>query len=590
MLDPSTLAFLGQFGSFGTGPASSRTPTTSRSTRRGRLYVADNLNNRVDVFDAARLRASLGAFGRGGYAAVPGQLAIVRSVGALADDPRGGVLVADTANNRAAGVRRGRQRHRRLGHPGRGTGYVTRPRGVAFAPRRRDRGGRHVRPSRRALRGRTAPTPASTGGSAASTGFAAPDDGPGEFQLPRGVAYDAAGDLWVADTANDRVLELAPDGTVLRTVGGLSAPARGRRPAMRRRDRRHGPRHRAQVDGTTWSGLSHPDAVACDGTTVYAADDAGVRDLTHGVDVLPGTWDHPTGLAAGGGVLYVAEARRVRAREHGATTTLVAGEGTGAGEVVGAAGLALSPDGRSLLVADAGNNRVLRFDEPGVAVPHPPQLTVSVDAITRGRVTSDPPGIELRDRLPPALRRRTRGDPHGDRGAGSVFAGWTGACTGASAVCTVALGGDAAVGASFAPAPPAPAPAAPAPPPPPRLAPVALRGLRIVPRTLRRRARATLRLSRPATLTVAVEAGRPGRRRGSQCVAPRRPLHQRCTRYVAVRGSRTLRAHAGAYAFTLTRRFAGRTLRPGRYRLAVVARDAAGNRVGPLTARFTVAR
>jgi hypothetical protein len=155
-------------------------------------------------------------------------------------------------------------------------------------------------------------------------------------------------------------------------------------------------------------------------------------------------------------------------------------------------------------------------------------------------------------------------------------------------VCTVALGGDAAVGASFAPAPVAPA--APAPPPPPRLAPVALRGLRIAPHTLRRRARATLRLSLPATLTVSVEAGRPGRRRGSQCVAPRRSLHQRCTRYVALRGSRTLRAHAGAYAFRLTRRFAGRTLRPGRYRLAVVARDAAGNRVGPLTARFTVAR
>jgi hypothetical protein len=374
---------------------------------------------------------------------------------------------------------------------------------------------------------------------------------------------------------------------VLRTVGGLSAPGAVTAGAcgVVIADTGHGILR--QVDGTTWSGLSHPDAVACDGTTVYAADDAGVRDLTHGVDVLPGTWDHPTGLAAGGGVLYVAEARRV-VRVDGATTTLVAGEGTGAGEVVGAAGLALSPDGRSLLVADAGNNRVLRFDEPGVAVPHPPQLTVSVDAITRGRVTSDPPGIECAtDCLQHfgagrAVTLTATAEP------GSVFAGWTGACTGASAVCTVALGGDAAVGASFAPAPVAPA--APAPPPPPRLAPVALRGLRIAPHTLRSRARATLRLSLPATLTVSVEAGRPGRRRGSQCVAPRRSLHQRCTRYVALRGSRTLRAHAGAYAFRLTRRFAGRTLRPGRYRLAVVARDAAGNRVGPLTARFTVAR
>jgi hypothetical protein len=118
---------------------------------------------------------------------------------------------------------------------------------------------------------------------------------------------------------------------------------------------------------------------------------------------------------------------------------------------------------------------------------------------------------------------------------------------------------------------------------------VRLTRLRVAPSTLRRHSRVTLRLSLPATLTVTVQSARDGRRRGSQCVAPRRSLHQRCTRYVTLRGARTLRAGAGAYAFTLTRRFAGRTLGPGRYRLAIVARDAAGNRVGPVTARFTVA-
>jgi hypothetical protein len=107
---------------------------------------------------------------------------------------------------------------------------------------------------------------------------------------------------------------------------------------------------------------------------------------------------------------------------------------------------------------------------------------------------------------------------------------------------------------------------------------------------VRARARVTLRLSLPATLTVTVQAARDGRRSGSKCVAPRRGLQRRCTRYVALHGARTVRARAGTFAFTLTRRFAGRTLRPGRYRLAITALDAAGNRVGPLTATFTVAR
>lgn len=97
-------------------------------------------------------------------------------------------------------------------------------------------------------------------------------------------------------------------------------------------------------------------------------------------------------------------------------------------------------------------------------------------------------------------------------------------------------------------------------------------------------------LTRAATLTVTVQGGRDGRRSGSRCVAPRRSLHRRCTRFVTLSGHRTLRAGAGDFAFTLTRRFAGRTLRPGRYRVAIVARDASGNRIGPFVAGFTVAR
>jgi hypothetical protein len=158
------------------------------------------------------------------------------------------------------------------------------------------------------------------------------------------------------------------------------------------------------------------------------------------------------------------------------------------------------------------------------------------------------------------------------------------------------------VNASFVPTPPAPAPtpkpaAKPAPKPTP---PVSITQVRLSTHTLRlargkrraTKAQLSLRLSRAATLTVTVEAGREGRRRGSACVVPThaRRKRARCTRYVALSGHQTVQGKTGSVKLTLATRFAGRTLKAGSYRLSVIARDSAGNRVGPVTAAFAVKR
>jgi hypothetical protein len=200
--------------------------------------------------------------------------------------------------------------------------------------------------------------------------------------------------------------------------------------------------------------------------------------------------------------------------------------------------------------------------------------------------------------------------------AGAVFAGWTGACAGAGTApaCTIAIGSDLSVGASFAdaPAPPVVTPPAPRPPatPPAQPAPrVTLTHLKIVPSTLHRarkadkrrgvkarratRAKVSLELSRGATLTVTVATGRKGVRRGSQCVAPPRKASAKdrpCTRYVTRPGQRTVKLAAGAHSFTLTPLFADHTLAAGSYRLALVALDTSANRVGPVSKPFRVVR
>src|SRR5207244_1366631 len=44
--------------------------------------------------------------------------------------------------------------------------------------------------------------------------------GPGQFNEPCGVAVDAQGEIWVADTWNMRIVHLANDGRFLGSIGG----------------------------------------------------------------------------------------------------------------------------------------------------------------------------------------------------------------------------------------------------------------------------------------------------------------------------------------------------------------------------------
>jgi hypothetical protein len=296
-------------------------------------------------------------------------------------------------------------------------------------------------------------------------------------------------------------------------------------------------------------------------------------------------------------------------RSAGAWDT-VATEGPGAEQVIDPGALDVSADGGTVLVADTGNDRVVRLDAPGHAPPPRRTLTVAVSGIDRGTVVSDLPGIacvsDCRQGFGAGRAVTLTARPR----AGSVVAGWTGACAGTGPSCTVTMDADQAAGVTFAAAPAPPAATAPAPPPAPRRpAPVVLRSLRLSTHTLRparradrrrhvrarraTRATATVVLTRPATLTVRVLAGRPGRRSGSSCVAPTRANRRArpCTRFVPTSRRRTVGPGASTVRFTVTATFAARrALARGSYRLAVVAVDADGNRSGPRTASFRVAR
>ena len=522
------------------------------------------------------------------------------------------------------------------GIAGRSAGYFTRPRGAAFAAD----GAIAVADSFNYRIARFDPDGTFAGqlGLVSSfTGYPSEGSDPGQFSLPASVTFDATGNTVVADTGNDRVVVLAPDGSVLRTTpaGQLADPQavapQAPEGSVLVADTANNRVVTLASDGSLAgqrTGLSHPTSVAWDrGSKIFATDDTRVRDIIAGENVAPPSgataWDHPDGIAVNesDGTLYVSElrpgtadgARVVRGTPGsgaGYDWDTIATEGSADGQVIAPGGLALSDDGATLLVADYGNNRVLRLDAPG----HAPGCAGHAVGRARRRPArhrrQQSPGHRLRHRLRAALRRRTPGDADRDAGRGRGLRGLGGRVHGRRADL---LGDDerrpgrgrvvrcgprrAAAGeheheaggararhghqaadravdpASRAQGRPAQAPAR-------------------SPGDAGQGRDDALAASHPVTVTI--EVPRAGVRRGSRCIAPPRKHSKRdrsCTRPCCRRaGSRKVKLGSGRRSPALTPLFTSPTLPTGRYRISLTALDTSANRVGPLTARFRVMR
>jgi uncharacterized protein (TIGR03663 family) len=173
--------------------------------------------------------------------------------------------------------------------------------------------------------------------------------GSGQFAEPRGLATDAAGNLYVADTKNSRIQVLEPNGQFLRAIG---APG--------------------SADGQ----LKEPCGVAvgADGTVVVA-DTWNHRVARFAPD---GTWlgvwtdkDRgffgPRAVLLSRGFLYVTDTGNKRIVRFDGTGHAVSQWGTaggGPGQFIEPVGLAADAEG-NVYVADTGNHRIQVFDFEG---------------------------------------------------------------------------------------------------------------------------------------------------------------------------------------------------------------------------------
>ncbi|MCK9248707.1 MAG: NHL repeat-containing protein [Solirubrobacteraceae bacterium] len=604
VLGSRSLQVVGRAGRHGTGPGEINAPYDVAVDRKDRFYIADNLNGRLNIHDTETLDYVGTAGGRG---RTVGRFAIVRAVATDPTDPEGGAIVADTSNNRIQRVRPDGTVWAAWGIAGRGPGYFTRPRGVAVHPD----GTLAVADTfdhRVALIASDGTYVDQRAYISRSTGFAHwGRERRAQMLLPGAVAWDRAGGLWVADTYNNRLQRLAPDGVpVLVTPPGFVKRPRGiaAHPdgSVWVADTNNGRVLRVDIGGnatTIRSGLGRPYAVTVSPTgQAYVTTTRSIRDVATNEKVPPPPgatrWDRPEGLAAAAdGTLYVAEARPkvpggariLRGVPHvdGRWTWDVLASEAGPGTTVVEPGtLALAPGDGTLYVADAGQDRILRFDKPGIRAPTTVPLGVTLEGggPLRGTVTSQPPGIDCGtdcgQSFAPTRTVTLTARPHAD----SRFTGWGGACAGATngPTCTIAMGQARHVTARFDALPPDP---------------VRIRTASVTPRRwhLRRKsgprsrraatkARLTIRVTEESRVRVQVAHARAGRKTAKGCrKAPKgRRVSRRkaCTRFAVLPVKRDLELVEGRTRIDAGPRFGRRTLTPGRYRLVVTATNETG--------------
>jgi DNA-binding beta-propeller fold protein YncE len=323
------------FGGSGKGIDDFRGPRGLAVDDRGNIYVADTGGDNIKKFDNhGKILGALGCEGNG-----PGQF---KKPSALKVDREGRLFILDSEKNTLQvfqGELNGVAQDQASPLPS--VGFVKELPGEVTALAAGDQ--------LRGLAGDSVVTVGAAGGK--QIGSRGSD--PGMLKNPRGLAADASGNIWVADTSNDRLQKFNGDGTLLQVIG---------RPGS--------------ADGE----FDSPAAVAVSPKGNIIVADKGNRRVqvfsAKGVFLgafgkpgkESGQFNAPVGVAVDGSEnIYVVDRDNDRIARFDNSGNLVweAGrEGKGPGEFTDPDSIAVTPDGE-IYVLDAGNDRVQVFDTKG---------------------------------------------------------------------------------------------------------------------------------------------------------------------------------------------------------------------------------
>ena len=285
----------------------------------GNLYIADLINYRVRQVDTAGTITTIAGIGKSGYSGDggPADEALLWGPNGVAVDDAGNLYVADSGNHRIRRV-----------DP---TGTITTVAGTGT----RGNGG---------------------------------DAGPAikaQLSGPSGVAVDNSGNLYIADTYNQQVRHVNPEGIITTVTEGLHTPTGLALDRAGNLYIAESQRHRIlRVDRS--------------GTIATVAGSGESGDKGDGGPAVAAQLFLPAGVAVdGGGNLYIADTANDRIRrvdESGIITTVAGGaaggNSRGYGPAVEAAlngpsSVAVDSTG-AIYIADSYNNAIRRVDESGI--------------------------------------------------------------------------------------------------------------------------------------------------------------------------------------------------------------------------------
>lgn len=198
-----------------------------------------------------------------------------------------------------------------------------------------------------------------------------------ELSEPSGLALDAAGDLYIADSGNNRIRKLTPAGVITTVAGnglagdtgdgGRAIDAQLHQPA----GVAIGPDNSIYIADT---GNNRVRQVTPNGIIITVAGN-GQRGFADGL-AIHAELDEPTGVAAAGGTLYIADFgnNRVRRLSSGIITTFAGNDLSGPGgdngpaidaQLDGPESVAVSRDG-GVYIADFGHNEIRLVNTNGI--------------------------------------------------------------------------------------------------------------------------------------------------------------------------------------------------------------------------------
>ncbi len=385
----STFAGTGQQGNAGSGTAATAqqlsNPGGVASDAAGNLYIADSSNHRVLKVTPAGAASTIAGTGIAGYggdgkAATAAQLNLPRAVAA---DSAGNIYVVDENNRRVRKITPNGIIKTAAGTFDVGDGG---PASKAALSSSTDlvfdaTGNLYLTDSPLNLVRKITPAGIiSNAAGSGSRGFAG-DGGPASAASllnPNGLALDATGNLYIADTSNHRIRKVDTRGSITTVAGG-------------------GPGFAGDGSDATMAQLSAPNGVAVDASgAVYIADTGNhrIRKISRGtINTIAGTGvagfggdagqaaaarlSSPQGVIVdGAGNLYVADTNNHRIRRISPAGVITTVAGTGTAGAAGDGGPAISAQLRfpakiaidrkgNLFIADSGNQRIRRIGTDG---------------------------------------------------------------------------------------------------------------------------------------------------------------------------------------------------------------------------------